>query len=155
MKTGRESRAGFVTRFLGTAGAGAVGWAIDAAVLWALARVFGVPVALAAALGFSISAIANFLLNRLVHDGSKNPVSGQAVRYSVLFGVNLILTTVTVPLVTNTLTFVPDGGGIRLMVAKALVTIVLLALNSLVYHFWVFRAPSGDAGDAIEGGKPL
>ena len=155
MKVDLGSRAGFVVRFLGTAGAGAFGWLIDAAVLWVLARMFGVPVALAAALGFSVSAIANFLLNRLVHDGSKNPVSGQAVRYSVLFGVNLILTTVTVPLVTDVLTFVPDEGGIRLMAAKALVTIVLLAMNSLVYHFWVFRASSGDVGEPIEGGKRL
>lgn len=147
MTADRKSSSGFLLRFLGTAGAGAVGWLVDAAVLWLLARVFGVPIALAAALGFSVSGVVNFLLNRLVHDGAQNAVTGQVVRYVVLFVANLIITTVAVPIVTMWLAFVPDGAGIRLMVSKALVTAALLALNSLVYHFWVFRVARGESID--------
>ena len=89
----------------------------------------------------------NFLINRVVFHGGREPNRGQLCRYLVLFLLNLIVVSVVVPLLAHAFTSAIAREGIRLVAAKLLTTAALLPLNALAYHRWVFLTPA----DHVEG----
>lgn len=132
---------------LGSAAAGGLSWGVDFAILWLLSVPLGLPIALSAATGFIVSGVVNFAANRVVFRARGGDARRQVVRYLVLFGVNLALTTIFVPIATDALTeLVPDLGW-RVLLGKLLVSAVLILLNVVIYKLWVFRPeePTGDA----------
>jgi putative flippase GtrA len=126
-------------RTAGTVVAGAIGWAIDVTVLWTLAVRLGVPTPIAAACGLIASAAVNFLLNRVVHGGSEAQRHREVARYGALFGLNLVVVTVSVPLIAEVLDRALADPSLDLLGAKVVVTAVLLLFNSYAYHRWVFK----------------
>jgi hypothetical protein len=61
-------------------------------------------------------------------------------RYAALFGLNLILVAVSVPLMSDLLGHVLADRGLQLLGAKVVVTAALLLFNSFAYHHWVFKS---------------
>jgi putative flippase GtrA len=126
---------------VGTVAAGAVGWAVDVALLWTLAVGLGVPTPIAAACGLLASGGINFLANRVVHGGTEAHRHREVARYAALFGLNLVLVAVSVPLIADLLGRVVADRGLQLLGAKVVVTAALLLCNAYAYHRWVFRQP--------------
>lgn len=126
-------------RLSGVAVAGGAGWLVDVSVLWLAHEVAGLPVGAAAALGFVSSGVVNFALNRLVFAGRGRPGGGQVGRYLVLFLANLAVVSTLVPALAAAWGQLLAGSGLGVVLAKVVVTAVLLPLNSFCYHRWVFR----------------
>ena len=117
--------------------AGLVGWVVDVSLLWSLHQRLGVPTAVAAAIGFTVAGVVNFVLNRRVFGAGYD--HGQAFRYSLLFLLNLGLVSAAVPLLADLAGQLTGRAGSALVGAKALVTACLLPVNTIVYGHWVFR----------------
>ena len=130
---------GWAFRTAGTVVAGAIGWAIDVALLWTLAIGLGVAAPIAAACGLTASGGVNFVINRAVHGGAEPRREGEFTRYVSLFALNVVLTAVSVPLLADLLGGVLADRGLQLVAAKVVVTAVLLLFNSYAYHRWVFN----------------
>jgi putative flippase GtrA len=135
----RDRPSGWVFLTFGTVAAGGIGWVIDVALLWGLAVGLGVPTSIAAACGLIASGVINFLVNRVVHGGAEAHRRRELMRYGALFGVNLILVAVSVPLIAQLLSPVLANRGLELLGAKVVVTAALLLANAYAYHRWVFR----------------
>jgi putative flippase GtrA len=134
-----SAASGFYRRLSGVAGAGLAGWLVDVAVLWLGHEVVGLPAAAAAAAGFLASGLVNFLLNRIVFSGGSGRTPGQAWRYVVLFGLNLVVVTLMVPLLADLLGSAAPAVPAPLIAAKVAVTGLLLPLNTWAYGAWVFQ----------------
>ena len=135
----RDHPLGWMFLTMGTVAAGAIGWVIDVALLWTLAAGLGVPTPIAAACGLTASGVVNFLVNRVVHGGAEAHRRRELARYMALFGVNLVITAVSVPLIAGLLSRVVADRGLQLLGAKVVVTAALLLVNTYAYHRWVFR----------------
>ena len=135
----RDRPRSWVLLTAGTVAAGAIGWALDVALLWTLAVGLGVPTPIAAACGLTASAGANFLANRVVHGGSDAQRRRELARYAALFGLNLVVVAASVPILADLLSPVLADRGLELLGAKVVVTAVLLLFNAYAYHRWVFR----------------
>jgi putative flippase GtrA len=135
----RDRPRGWVLLTVATVAAGAIGWAIDVALLWSLAVGLGVPTPIAAACGLTASGGINFLVNRVVHGGTEEQRRREFARYAALFGLNLVLVAVSVPLIAELLSRVLADRGLELLGAKVVVTAALLLLNAYAYRRWVFR----------------
>lgn len=136
-------------QLMGVAVAGVAGWVVDFAVLWLLSARLDVPVAAGAAAGFLAAGVVNFLVNRMVFEGRTSGLSGQSVRYVMLFVANLGVTSVAVSgLATAWGHHLEDGWA--LLAAKALVTLTLLPVNTLAYRHWVFAASGAVSPSAPE-----
>jgi putative flippase GtrA len=135
----RDRPYGWVLLTVGTVAAGAIGWAVDVALLWGLAVGLGVPTSIAAACGLTASAGVNFLVNRVVHGGDDAQRRRELTRYLVIFGLNLFLVAVTIPLLADLMSQVLHNRGLELLGAKISVTAALLLFNAYAYHRWVFR----------------
>jgi len=120
--------------------AGVIGWLCDVTVLWVLSELLHVPTALAAASGFVVAGVVNFLVNRQGFSDPDGSVGPQAARYLVLFVANLVVVTVMVPVLAVALGSLVAQSGARLVLAKLLVTACLLPVNAFFYQRWVFPA---------------
>lgn len=131
----------------GVAVAGGAGWVVDTTLLWVLDTRFGVPSAVAAAIGFLAAGVVNFFVNRVVFRGRSGD-RAQLLRYVILFLVNLAIVSTAVPLISHALTGLISQNGLRLIAAKIVTTGALLPVNAVAYHRWVFvvppETPSGD-----------
>lgn len=134
----RSSKGQLTVQAVGTAVAGGAGWATDVLLLWLLASVLGLPVAVSAALAFAASGGLNFLLNRLVYRGTSGQNKRQILRYVSLFAANLLLTSVLVPGLLQIDWFLPNHEDVRLVTAKVVVSALLLVGNTFAYRHWVF-----------------
>jgi putative flippase GtrA len=139
-------------RLSGVAGAGLAGWLVDIALLWFTHDMLGAPAVAAAAIGFLAAGAVNFLLNQIVFAGDRARTRSQAWRYAVLFGVNLPVVALSVPLVAAVVDALAPDVPASLLVAKVLVTALLLPLNAWAYGAWVFRTthPGRDSGPGGE-----
>ncbi len=126
-------------RLSGVAAAGGAGWLVDVSVLWLAHEVAGLPVSAAAALGFVCSGVVNFTVNRLVFAGRGRPGGRQVVRYLVLFLANLAVVSALVPVLAAAWGQLLAGPGVGVLLAKVVVTAILLPVNSFCYHRWVFH----------------
>jgi putative flippase GtrA len=140
----------FLRRLSGVAGAGLVGWLVDVGLLWVGHEVVGLPAAFAAAIGFLAGGLANFLLNRIVFAEGQARMYRQAWRYAALFGLNLLVVTLSVPLVAAAVAAFASGVPAPLVAAKVVVTGLLLPLNAWVYGAWVFEVDSRCAASVMQ-----
>jgi putative flippase GtrA len=129
----------FVRRLSGVAGAGLAGWLVDVGLLWTGHEVLGLAAPVAAALGFLSAGLVNFLLNRIVFSGATARTHRQAMRYALLFGINLPVVSASVPLLADAIDAAAPALPASLVVAKILVTAALLPLNTWAYGAWVFE----------------
>ena len=85
MKTGSASEA---LRFFAVSVAGLV---LDLAVAWSAARLFGLPLWLAAATGFAVAAAMNYALHELwtFRAGARQLSAGRALRYGAALAATL------------------------------------------------------------------
>jgi putative flippase GtrA len=93
-------RAALIRRLPGVAGAGGAAWIVDVTILWVGHVVLGVATPLAAAAGFLASGVVNYTLNRRVFAATDHR---RLRRYLVLFGANLVIVSVAVPLLASAL----------------------------------------------------
>ncbi|WP_205474250.1 GtrA family protein [Nocardioides sp. SYSU D00038] len=117
--------------------AGGAGLVVDYALLWVLAVRLDVVGWLAAGTAFALSAVVNFSLNRRVFVARGGELARQGRRYVALFGVNLVVTSLTVPRVAGLLDGLGDDASV--LVAKSCVVAVLLLFNTVAYRRWVFH----------------
>jgi putative flippase GtrA len=138
-----------VLQFIGVGAAGVISLVVDAGTLWLLSAVLGVEAWIGAAAGFTLGGLLNFALNRRVFDARDGDTRHQGVKYLTLFGVNLVITTLTVPALAEVaerlLDPVTDSYGTALLVAKLAVMAVLMVSNTVVYRTWVFAAPADES----------
>lgn len=125
------------------AGAGLAGWLVDVTVLWVGHTVFGIATPIAAAVGFIVSGLVNYTVNQLVFTVRGTPGGRRLRRYGVLFAANLVVVSVTVPLIADGFHAAVPTLPAALVAAKILVTALLLPVNTLVYGAWVFTASGG------------
>lgn len=139
MPAAEPDRARAVRPLLGVALAGGVGWAVDVSLLWVLHELAGVATPVAAAVGFTASALVNFALNRVVFAATRRAAPGQMLRYGVLFAANLAVVSLLVGPVAAVVGPALGGAGTGLVAAKVVLTLLLLPVNAAAYRHWVFR----------------
>jgi putative flippase GtrA len=111
---------------------GVASFAIDFGGLVLLHGVLGVYLPVATAVAFLTSVGFNFFLNRMwSFDAAVHPVAGQAVRYGMLVGLNLVLNVLIVSALT--------AGHLDYRLAKIASTSVVTLVNFTMLRIWVFR----------------
>lgn len=122
---------------------GAVGSAVDLAVLLLTVKALGFPAPLGAACGVTLGAVTNFVLNRRYSfKQSHLPVVGQAVRFAVGTAILVTVHAFVVSILANRL-------RAPLLVAKYSADVmVLLGGNLLLLRYFVFPAPKPAARPA-------
>lgn len=115
---------------------GGLSFLIDFGLVALLHEVAGLPVWLAAAAGFLASFVFNYFLQRMFSFGSRTPHGGALVRYSLLVGVNTLITVGIVTLLDLTV--------VGWAVGKVFATIVTTFGNYFAYRYWVFPSHRAD-----------
>jgi len=109
---------------------GVVSFTVDFGALTTSFKVLHTPLWVATSIGFWLSFVVNFLLNKHFSFQAPNRTSRQLVRYTILVTVNYLITLGIV-----------DGAeaiGIGYLVGKAVALCLLTAGTYLVYRRWVF-----------------
>ncbi len=124
-----------VARFFAVA---VVGLALDLAVAWSAAQLLGLPLWLAAAIGFAIAAIANYGLHELwtFRSAARRLSAARALRYSFALGITLAIRVSTVAALAA---IFGDARALAVLVAGAGVSFCVHYLISK--HFVFFMAP--------------
>jgi putative flippase GtrA len=115
---------------------GGATFALDLGALFALRELTALPLALDAALAFGLAAVVNFVLSRqwvFPEAATGTRPAADFLRYAVLVGAGLLVTTVTVPLLA--------WAGLDYRIAKLVASGLVAALNFVVMPRWVFRGP--------------
>ena len=132
MRTGSASEA---LRFFAVSVAGLV---LDLAVAWSAARLFGLPLWLAAATGFAVAAAMNYALHELwtFRAGARQLSAGRALRYGAALAATLAARVAAVALLAA---LWGDNRALPVLVAGAGVS---FCVNYLISKFFVFRPPA-------------
>ncbi len=125
-----RSGRGALLKFLVVGGAS---YLIDVGLLVLLSGPLDRPVWLAATVGFWVSVVVNFTLNRLVFatPGGGGNAAVHGARYAVLLGVNY--------LVTLGVVHVGVSWGLAPVIPKTFVVALIMTWNFVLYRRWVFR----------------
>lgn len=120
-------------RFFAVAVAGLV---LDLAVAWSAARFLGLPLWLAAALGFMVAAGLNYVLHELwtFRGGARRLSGGRALRYGLALAATLAARVLTVALLAA---LVGEAWPLPVLIAGAGVSFVV---NYLISKHFVFRS---------------
>jgi putative flippase GtrA len=120
-------------RFLAVAVAGLI---LDLAVAWSAARYLGLPLWLAAALGFAVAAAMNYALHELwtFRTGARRLSAGRALRYGAALAATLAARVLTVAVLAA---LVGETWPLPVLIAGAGVSFVV---NYLVSKHFVFRS---------------
>lgn len=120
--------------------------AIDYGLLIALYRLFGVGLPAATTFAFLVGLLANFWLNKVWsfgHNDNSTRTVRQAVYYSVLVAINLVLTGIIVSFL--------QSRSIGPEISKIVSTGVITIWNYVAYRYIIFAQPAereiGDAPD--------
>ena len=126
--------------------AGSASLLLDVGALVALEHLALIPLAVNTAIAFAAGALLNFALTRqwvfaagsegmtserVGPEGTKTSTYRDLVRYALLVGADLVLTTVTVPLLA--------AVGVDYRVGKLLASGLVAAVNYVALPRWVFR----------------
>ncbi len=111
---------------------GALVYAIDVSILWALHVLAGLPLALATTLAFCCAFGANLGLNRIFTFAAPGPVGRQGARLLATAGLNYVSTLVIVV----GLSYLWDA----FLVSKTITTGLNAVFNFALYRRWVFAA---------------
>jgi putative flippase GtrA len=140
MTTNRVERGrffnGVVRQFATFAGLGAMATGVQYAILIALVQLFGTEAMLASSLGFIISAIGNYALNRRFTFGSRESHLVALPKFAVVAGVGLLLNGVVLSVLV--------GVGTFYLVAQIAATCVVLCWNFVLHRCWTFRLSSSN-----------
>jgi len=115
------------------------GLVLDLAIAWSAAHIFGLPLWLAAAVGFILAAGANYIMHELwtFREGARQVSSIRAFRY----GLALALTLMTRVLVVAVLTAIlGDRQALAILLAAALVS---FCVTFAISKKFVFRSGPG------------
>lgn len=131
------SSLGVIARqFASFAGLGALATAAHYAILIALVQLAGLGATSASSLGFGISAVGNYALNRRFTFRSRAPHTLALPKFAVVAIIGLALNA----LVLSTLTAL----GAHYLVAQVAATGIVLCWNFLVNRRWTFNAGGGN-----------
>lgn len=119
-------------RFLAVA---VIGLIIDLAVAWSAARFLGVPLWLAAGIGFVVAAALNYVLHELwtFRDGMQKLSAGRGARYAIALAVTL---GVRIAVVALLVVIFGSAYTLPVLVAGAGVS---FCVNYVLSKFFVFR----------------
>lgn len=131
-------------RFLRFLLVGGFATGVHYAVLVSAVRLLGWDPVPAAAAGFIVGAVVNYLLNRSFTFGSDAPHAVAVPRFASIAFAGLLLTVALVHVGT-------DVFGWHYLVAQALATGVVLLWNFVGNAFWTFRG--GSAGGKMPRGE--
>lgn len=123
-------------RFFAVAIAGLV---LDLAVAWSAVRLLGLPLWLAAAVGFAVGAGVNYALHELwtFREGARRLSAGRALRYGAALAATLGSRVGTVAVLA---TLVGDAYPLPVLLAGAGVSFLV---NYLISKHFIFRPDSG------------
>lgn len=108
---------------------------VDFGLLTVLHAWWGVNVVVASVVAFMAAFGVNFGLNRgWTFQASGQPAPGQLVRFTILVAANTLVTAVGMGGLT--------ALGLNFLVAKLLITAVIVSVNYVVMRRWVFRPDS-------------
>ncbi|GAA2726119.1 GtrA family protein [Cellulomonas aerilata] len=109
---------------------GGLSFVVDMGSLLLLSGPAGLPVWLAATVGYWASLLVNFGLNRRSMAGTGGRLRVQSVRYAVLLVGNFLMTLLVLQ--------VGAGLGLPTAAAKCVAVVVATASNYVLYRRWVF-----------------
>jgi putative flippase GtrA len=109
---------------------GSLSFIADVGLLFALHGIIGIWLPLATALAFLGAFVVNFGLNRTWAFRSNGAVGRQLGRYLALVAANLVATVLLVSGLT--------AAGLPYLIAKAMATGTLLAINYAISRKWIF-----------------
>ena len=113
----------------------AAGFVLDIGVAWSVERFLGLPIWIAAAIGFAFAALMNYVLHELwtFRNGVRHLSSGRASRYVV----GLLLTLATRVVAVYVLDALLNGGyPLAVLIGGAGAS---FCINYLLSRYWVFR----------------
>ncbi|MBP5516650.1 MAG: GtrA family protein [Bacteroidales bacterium] len=128
----------FILRFLRFCVVGVSGTIVDFAITWLFRDIIGIHELIANAIGFTLAATNNYILNRIWTWGSHEKNVG--VEYLKFFIVSLIglgLNTLILSLLLHVFTFANDD--LNFWCAKVVATFVVMLWNFLANNFFTFR----------------
>jgi len=112
---------------------GGLSYVVDTGLLLLISGPLGAPLWLATTVGFWVSVILNFSLNRLVfaQPTGGSTVGAHSIRYGVLLGLNYLVTLAIVTLGVS--------WGWSPIVPKTIAVALTTTWNFVLYRRWVFR----------------
>ena len=112
---------------------GLVSFAIESAGLFLLYDKLGLSLSPSVVISFVCAFATNFLLNqRWAFATTSARTRPQLLKFSLLVGINLIFTTIAMEILV--------GAGVHYLLAKILITSLLIVSNFLLLRIWVFRS---------------
>jgi putative flippase GtrA len=119
---------------------GGIATLIQYAILIALVQTGIADAVRASTIGFAVSAICNYLLNRVWTFRSKSPHVQAASRFGIMVAVGLLLNYAVMRLFFRVV-------GLDYRVAQVIATAVVLVCNFALSSTWVFRRDPGQGTD--------
>ncbi len=110
---------------------GGAATAIQYLILVLLVQVFALDPAISSAIGFSVSAIANYALNHRFTFRSSLAHRTAAFRFALVAILGLV--------VTFCLMTLAERSGLNYVIAQILTSIVVLVMNFLIGSVWTFK----------------
>ncbi len=125
---------GLVASFVRFSGVGAFATAVQYLVLVVLVELWGADAALASGIGFALSAVLNYLLNRRFTFRSERPHRQAFSRFVLVAGSGLALNTLLMWIGTH-------GLHIGYLIVQVAATGLVLLFNFTLNRSWVFGRP--------------
>lgn len=134
----------FVLRFLRFCVVGVSGTIVDFGITWFFRDVVGLYELLANALGFTVAATTNYILNRIWTWGSQEKKVG--VEYLKFFMVSLIGLGLNTLILSSLLhVFAFDSDDLNFWCSKVVATLVVMLWNFFANNFFTFRKKAPQA----------
>jgi putative flippase GtrA len=122
-------------RFVGFLGVGAIATALQYLILLLGVEAFGASPVVASAVGFTVSAVANYLLNYRYTFRSERSHGSAALRFAIVATAGLLLTALMMEVLAH-------RAGLPYLWAQVLTTGVVLACNFVAHALWSFAKES-------------
>lgn len=118
-------------------GVGGTATAIHYAILILLVELNLATPAVASAIGYALSSIANYLLNYYFTFSSKANHGIASVKFMLVAGTGLVINTTLVYLMTEIASF-------YYLAAQLIATFIVLLWNYYIHKIWTYRSAKGD-----------
>jgi putative flippase GtrA len=122
-------------QFLRFAAVGAIGTAVQYAILWLGVEYFGIPAAIASAIGFVAGSVCNYLLNYFLTFSSSKSHAEAATKYYLIVSVSFFINMGIMALLVHQL-------GWNYWLAQLIATGVGLIWNFAGSRWWAFKHPT-------------
>jgi len=113
---------------------GSASFLLDVGSIWLCYRMFHLPIVAATTMGFVAGLSFNFTASKMFTFDVRSDTPGQTLRYTILLGVNYLL--------TLTIVSSSEAWGPGYLAGKLCSVGLIACSNYLVLHRWVFVTPS-------------